>query len=123
MLNNGAFSWMISMFFTLIWLVMKKYVFLLPLLFLGACIQTPFVDSRREAGSAYAVGESTPDRVAICYNPYSTNADEIMKMAQSACQETNREPAYDGHNYWSCRLFLPHRVYYRCQNVPDDEKK
>ena len=52
------------------------------LLFISGCVQVPFVDARREAGSPYTVGESKPDRVAICYNPYSTNADEIMKMAQ-----------------------------------------
>lgn len=98
---------------------MKKAVFLI-LLFVAGCVQAPFVDARREAGSPYTVGESAPDRVAICYNPYSTNADEIMRMAQEACKKTNREPAYDGHKYWSCRVFLPHRVYYRCQDIPSD---
>jgi len=101
---------------------MKKAVFLL-LLLLGGCFQKPFVDSRREAGSPYTVGESTPDRVAICYNPYSTNANEIIKIARDACQQTNREAAYDGHKYWSCRVFLPHRVYYRCQDIPSDESQ
>ena len=101
---------------------MKKAVFL-ALLFVSGCVQVPFVDSRREAGSPYTVGESGPDRVAVCYNPYSTNADEIMKMVQEECKKTNREPAYDGHKYWSCRLFLPHRVYYRCQDIPSDEKE
>lgn len=99
---------------------MKKTLFF-SLLLLGGCIQEPFVDSRREAGLSYTVGESTPDRVAICYNPYSTNANEIIKMAQLICRKTNREAAYDGHKYWSCRLFLPHRVYYRCQDIPADE--
>lgn len=42
-------------------------------------------------------------------------------MAQEACQKTNKEAAYDGHKYWSCRVFLPHRVYYRCQERPSDE--
>lgn len=101
--------------------VMKKAFFLF-LLIVGGCVQTPFVDSRREAGSPYTVGESKPDRIAICYNPYSTNANEIIKLAQEACQQTNREAAYDGHKYWSCRLFLPHRVYYRCQDIPEDER-
>ena len=99
---------------------MKK-LFLVILLFLGGCFQKPFIDSRREAGSPYTVGESKPDRIAICYNPFSTNANEIIKMAQEACSKTNREAAYDGHKYWSCRVFLPHRVYYRCQNIPAEE--
>lgn len=98
---------------------MKKNVFLL-LFFTAGCAFEPFVDARREAGSPYTAGESRPDRVAICYNPYSTNADEITKMAQEECKKTDREPAYDGHKYWSCRVFLPHRVYYRCQDVPSD---
>ena len=100
--------------------VVKKVFFLL-LLGVSGCIQAPFVYSRREAGFARTVGESTNDRVAICYNPYSTNANEIIKMAQEACGKTNREPAYDGHKYWSCRVFLPHRVYFRCQPKPAEE--
>ncbi|MBO4519902.1 MAG: hypothetical protein J5787_01710 [Alphaproteobacteria bacterium] len=99
---------------------MKKAAFLL-LLLLGGCFQKPFVDSRREAGSPYTVGESKPDRVAICYNSFSTNANEIIKMAQEECQKTNREAAYDGHKYWSCRVFFPHRVYFRCQDIPTNE--
>lgn len=100
-----------------------KKVFFLLLLGLTGCIQVPFVDSRREASFAGTVGESTDDRVAICYNKYSTNANEIIKLAQDACGKTDREPAYDGHKYWSCRVFLPHRVYYRCQNKPVEEKE
>lgn len=97
-----------------------KELFFLAVLFFGGCTQEPFIDSRREAGSPYTVGESKPERIAICYNPYSTNANEITKMAQEACQKTNREAAYDGHNYWSCRVLWPHRVYYRCQDVPEE---
>lgn len=89
--------------------------------FLCGCVQTPFVDERREAGLARTYGESNLDRVAICYNPYSTNQTEILKMAQKECHKTGREPAYDGHKYWSCRVFLPHRVYYRCQDVPTEK--
>ena len=96
-----------------------KRFFLGSLLFgVVGCVQTPFVDSRREAGYAGTVGESTPDRVAICYNSFSTNANEIIRMAQEECAKTNREAAYDGHKYWSCRVFLPHRVYFRCLAKP-----
>ena len=100
---------------------MKKRIFFFILLFLSGCAQTPFIDSRREAGSPRTVGESKPNRIAICYNPYSTNANEIMKMAQEACRETGREAAYDGHKYWSCRVFWPHRIYFRCQLPPQEE--
>ncbi len=98
-----------------------KKLFFVVLLCLSGCIQVPFVDSRREAGYSGTIGESTDDRVAICYNPYSTNANEIIKLAQDACAKTDREPAYDGHKYWSCRVFLPHRVYFRCQDKPAEE--
>ena len=87
---------------------------------LTAC--APFVDARREGGSPRTVGESTPDRVAICYNGFATNENEIIRMAREECAKTNREPAYDGHKYWSCRVFLPHRVYYRCQDIPAEEQ-
>lgn len=101
-------------------LIKKTTVFML-LFCLSGCLQSPFVDTRREAGSPTPVGESTPDRVAICYNPFSTNSNEIIRMAQEACRRTNREPVYDGHKYWSCRVFLPHRVYYKCQDMPGEE--
>ena len=97
----------------------KKTFLLIGILLLEGC--APFVDSRREAGFSHTVGESTLDRVAICYNPYSTNANEIIKMAQEECEKTDREAAYDGHKYWSCRVFLPHRVYYRCQEKPKEK--
>ncbi len=86
---------------------------------LAAC--APFVDARHEGGSPQTVGESRPDRVAICYNGFATNENEIIRMAREECAKTNREPAYDGHKYWSCRVFLPHRVYYRCQDIPAEE--
>ncbi len=98
----------------------RKTLFFSGILILSAC--APFVDSRREAGFTRTIGESTSDRVAICYNPYSTNANEIIKMAQEECEKTDREAAYDGHKYWSCRVFLPHRVYFRCQAKPKEEK-
>lgn len=94
------------------------------ILAVSGCLLTacaPFVDTRREAGFSGTLGESTPNRVAICYNGLSTNENEIIRLAQEACRKTGREPAYDGHSYWSCRVFLPHRVYYRCQDVPQEE--
>ncbi len=86
------------------------------------CTQAPFVDSRREAGQPYTVGESTADRVAVCYNPFSTNETEIINMAKAECEKTDREPKYAGHSYWTCRVFLPHRVYYECVDKPEAEK-
>lgn len=99
--------------------VVKK-VFMFLLLFVCGCTQAPFVDWRREAGQTYTVGESTPDRVAVCYNPFSTNETEIINMAKDECSRTDREPKYGGHKYWSCRVFLPHRVYYDCVEKPEE---
>ncbi len=95
-----------------------KTLLIVMLLGLSACTQAPFVDWRREAGQPHTVGESTPDRVAVCYNPFSTNETEIINMAKDECARTGREPRYDGHSYWSCRVFLPHRVYYKCIDKP-----
>ena len=100
--------------------VMKKLL-LIALFLLSGCFQKPFIDARRQAGSPRTFGESTPNRIAVCYNPLSTNANEIIKLAQEACGKTNREAAYDGHKYWSCRVFWPHRVYYRCQEIPEEK--
>ena len=96
-----------------------KY-FLVFLLLTAGCTQAPFVDSRREAGSPEMVGESTKDRVAVCYNVFSTNQTEIIHLAQAECQKTGREAKYSGHKYWSCRVLLPHRVYYTCENAPQE---
>ncbi len=63
------------------------------MLFLSACTQfKPFVDARREAGQEAAVGQSTPDRVAVCYNPLFSDMPDVEKLAQSACAQTKRKP-------------------------------
>lgn len=90
---------------------------------LSACTQAPFIDARREAGQSDMIGESTKDRIAICYNSYSTDEAEIINMAKAECAKTKREPKYDGHKYWSCRVFLPHRVYYSCVDSPSQKEK
>jgi hypothetical protein len=97
--------------------------FLTLFLFLTACTQAPFVDMRREAGQVYTVGQSTPDRVAICYNKYSTHSSEVIHMAQEECRKTGREAKYDGESRWSCRVFLPHRVYFKCVAPPESDLK
>lgn len=100
---------------------MRRFLFFLMILTVFAAGCAPFVDARREAGSPATVGLSTPERVAICYNGFSTNENELIRMAREECAKTNSEPAYDGHSYWSCRVFIPHRVFYRCQPRPEEE--
>lgn len=99
---------------------MKKSVILTAAcLLLAACTtQAPFVDARREASKSYTVGESTPDVVAVCFNKYSTHSSEIIRMAQEECRKTNREAKYKGMKRWSCRVLLPHRVYFECADAP-----
>lgn len=103
---------------------MKKSVILTAVcLLLAACTtQAPFVDARREAGKNYTVGESTPDVVAVCFNKYSTHSSEIIRMAQEECRKTNREAKYKGMKRWSCRVLLPHRVYFACVDAPAEDE-
>lgn len=82
-------------------------------LLLAACA-APFVDRRREAGTVEPIGESTPDRVAICYNAATTTPAEIMAIAREACAETGRTPRLVAQTLWQCRLLQPTRVYFEC---------
>ena len=93
---------------------MKK-VCLVALLFLSACAEfEPFVDSRREAGQLLPVGRSTPDRVAICYNPLWSDEQKIEKLAIEACAQTKRKPQFDDKNYFGCSLASPSLAFYKC---------
>ena len=97
---------------------MKKTGVVIIFLLTAACTQAPFVDMRREAGKPYTVGESTPDTVAVCFNKYSTHTAEIIRIAQEECKKTNREAKFKDINRWSCRVLLPHRVYFDCVEPP-----
>ena len=87
-------------------------------LLLGACGTAPYVDSRREAGQREPVGTSTPDTVAICYSSQSTTPEEIYKLAESECAKTGRAPELADQADWSCTLFAPTRIFYRCVAKP-----
>ena len=94
---------------------MKKIVVLGSALFLSACAQfEPFVDARREAGQLLTVGQSTPNKVAVCYNPLWSNEKEIEKLAADACAQTKRIPQLDGRKYFSCTFVSPSTVFYKC---------
>ena len=85
------------------------------LLLLSACAQfEPFVDSRREAGRSLPVGQSTPDRVAICYNPLWSDEQKVEKLSVEACAQTKRKPQFDDRNYFKCSLMLPSTIFYKC---------
>ena len=80
---------------------------------LTAC--APFVDRRREAGTVLFVGESTPDRIAICYHPWRTTPGELASMAVEACGETGREAVFSHQDRLTCRALTPTRVFFDCK--------
>ena len=87
-------------------------------LLLGSCGTAPYVDSRREAGQRVPVGTSTPDMVAICYSSHSATPEQIHALAESECAKTGRIPERADQAQWSCTLFAPTRIFYRCVAKP-----
>ncbi len=85
---------------------------------LSSCGTAPYVDSRREAGQRVPVGMSTADVVAICYSSHSTTPEELFKLAESECAKTGRVPVRADESDWSCTLFAPTRIFYRCTAKP-----
>ncbi len=96
-----------------------KLSLLLSLLFcLSACAQFgPFEDRRREPGTEYVyVGASKPGRPAVCYNPLFTGKEKLQAMADGLCQKykKNTRAVSVDRDYFSCRLFVPSKAYYKC---------
>ena len=83
-----------------------------------ACSQvTPFEDRQREPGTIYIYkGASKPDKPAICYNPLFYSKEEILERANKLCQENNPKThaEFVDVDYFSCRLFVPSKAYYKC---------
>ena len=94
----------------------SKALFLGLFLFLGACAQfQPFIDSRREAGTTEPVGQSTPDRIAVCYNGWWNDSAEVERLAEEGCAATNRKPVADGRKLFNCRLLTPTTAFFKCK--------
>jgi len=87
-------------------------------LVLYGCASSPYVDSRREAGQREPVGASTADTVAICYSKQSASSQEVYQLAESECAKTGRTPELADEVGWSCTLFAPTRIFYRCVAKP-----
>lgn len=85
---------------------------------LGGCASAPYVDSRREAGQREPVGASSADMVAICYSRQGATAEEVRQLAESECAKTGRAAELAGQTDWSCTLFAPTRIFYRCVAKP-----
>lgn len=88
---------------------------------LSACsFLNPFVDRRRNAGVSdiklLYVGESKIDAPAICYNSWTTNYDEVKKLADEECikHETGRYAEPVKMSSFTCKLLIPNHVYFRC---------
>jgi len=60
---------------------------------------------------------STADVVAICYSGSSTQ-EEVFKLAESECAKTDRIPELATQQRWTCTLFAPTRIFYRCVAKP-----
>lgn len=97
------------------------------MLCITACsLGQPFIDRRRNAGAVdknhLYVGQSTPDRPAVCYNGLWTSEEELQTLADAECQKhhpgTHAKKIDDSS--FSCRLFLPSRAYYKCISTDKD---
>ena len=94
---------------------MKKKIIVL-MFFLSACGQVePFVDSHREAGQVQLRGQSTVDKIAICYNPLWSDKKQMEQLATVECQKTNRHAVYNETTWFSCCLMNPSTAFYDCK--------
>ena len=94
---------------------MKKFILGI-VLFVSACGQfSPFVDARREAGQVQMMGQSTLDRVAVCYNPLWSDKKKVEDLAKEECAKTKRKAVYDDTKWFSCRLVNPSTAFYDCK--------
>ena len=84
----------------------------------AACAQLkPFEDRRREPGTEYVyVGASKPNAPAVCYNPLWNDKSDAEKIANDKCKELDAlsHAEFVDVDYFSCRLFVPARAYYKC---------
>lgn len=96
---------------------MRKAIGVLTL-FLGivGCAEvSPFIDARREAGQVQTVGQSTPNRIAVCYNPLWHDENDIKQLAEKACSDNKKKAVYSDTKYFNCRLISPNTAFYNCQ--------
>lgn len=103
---------------------------LLLTLFVNACSFTaPFVDRRREAGAqtqeSLYVGDSTPERPAICYNALTTPYADVLALANQECikHKTGSYAVPEKQTSFTCRIFIPNHFYFRCAGVAPKKEK
>ena len=95
---------------------MKNLILLSLLILVSACSQLePFVDTRREAGKETPIGQSTPNRIAVCYNPIWSSRTEAEELAKVECKKTNRTATYNETKWFSGYLVTPATAFYTCK--------
>ena len=84
----------------------------------SACSQfQPFEDRRREPGTEYVwLGASKPEAPVICYNPLFYRQEKLLEQADALCRENNKNSHAELRDidYFSCRLLVPAKAYYKC---------
>lgn len=96
---------------------MKKTVFLI---LISCCVAgcaeiAPFIDSRREAGQVELVGQSKPNRVAVCHHRWWHEEETVRALAEAECAQQNKKAVYDGQAFFNCRFMTPTTSFYRCE--------
>ena len=99
--------------------ILKLSIFIFLCVVTTACSQfAPFEDRRREPGTVYIyVGESKPGKPALCYNPMFYDKDgNVLEQADKLCKEYDAKThaEFVDVDYFSCRLFVPSKAYYKC---------
>lgn len=96
--------------------MIKKGIILLLITGLVGCAEVmPFIDSRREAGQVQPIGQSTPEKIAVCYNPLWHDENDVKKLAEDACAVNKKTAVYADTKYFNCRLISPNTAFYQCQ--------
>ena len=86
-------------------------------LFLNACSEiTAFVDSRREAGQTEPIGQSRPDKPAVCYNPIWDKDEKVFSLAEAVCAEQGKTAERTDTLYFNCRFMTPNTAVFTCRS-------
>ncbi|OPZ78419.1 MAG: hypothetical protein BWY78_00592 [Alphaproteobacteria bacterium ADurb.Bin438] len=99
---------------------LKKLILISIFIISGCGITKPFIDSRREAGKSYLVGESNLDTVAVCYNSITTKKEELLEIANTECMKTNRKAVFKSQKILNCSFISPTKAYFDCVEFDED---
>ncbi len=95
---------------------MKRVIAVLLLLGLVGCAEvSPFVDTRREAGQVEPVGQSRPDKIAVCYHAWWHDMTTVQALAEAECAKQGKKAELVETTYFNCRLMTPTTAFYACR--------